>query len=65
MPFFLAGIAIGPFLTFFNGFKRHLAVVEKIMGVLLVVTGLLFLTGNFTRISYWFLETFPVLATFG
>jgi cytochrome c-type biogenesis protein len=25
----------------------------------------LFLTGNFTRISYWFLETFPVLATFG
>jgi cytochrome c-type biogenesis protein len=30
-----------------------------------VVTGVLFLTGNFTRISFWFLETFPVLAAFG
>jgi len=65
VPFFLAGIAIGPFLTFFNGFKRHLHRVEQVMGALLVLTGVLFLTGNFTRISYWFLETFPILATFG
>jgi cytochrome c-type biogenesis protein len=39
--------------------------VEKIVGVLLVVTGFLFLTGNFTRLSYWFLETFPILQSFG
>ncbi|KKB13646.1 cytochrome C biogenesis protein [Devosia geojensis] len=65
VPFFLAGIAIGPFLSFFQGFRKHLALVEKIMGGLLVVTGLLFLTGQFTRLSYWFLETFPVLAQFG
>ena len=65
VPFLLAGIAIGPFLTFFSGFKKHLGMVEKVMGGLLVITGLLFLTGQFTRISYWFLETFPVLANFG
>ena len=65
VPFLLAGIAIGPFLTFFSGFKKHLGTVEKVMGSLLVVTGLLFLTGQFTRISYWFLETFPVLQQFG
>ena len=65
VPFFLAGIAIGPFLTFFDGFKKHLHTVEKVMGGLLVVTGVLFITGNFTRISYWFLETFPALANFG
>lgn len=65
VPFFLAGIAIGPFMTFFQGFRKHLRTVERVMGALLVVTGLLFLTGNFTRISYWFLETFPVLANFG
>ena len=35
------------------------------MGGFLVITGLLFLTGQFTRISYWFLETFPVLQQFG
>lgn len=65
VPFFLAGIAVGPFLAFFQGFKKHLHTVERVMGVLLVVTGVLFLTGNFTRLSYWFLETFPVLANFG
>ena len=65
VPFFLAGIAIGPFLAFFQGFKKHLHTVERVMGGLLVLTGVLFLTGNFTRISYWFLETFPVLVTFG
>ena len=65
VPFLLAGIAIGPFLTFFSGFKKHLGMVEKVMGGLLVVTGLLFLTGQFTRISFWFLETFPILQQFG
>jgi cytochrome c-type biogenesis protein len=65
VPFLLAGIAIGPFLTFFNSFRRHLGTVEKVMGGLLVVTGLLFVTGQFTRLSYWFLETFPVLSQFG
>lgn len=65
VPFLLAGIAIGPFLSFFSRFKRNLGLVEKIVGVLLVVTGFLFLTGNFTRLSYWFLETFPVLGKLG
>ncbi len=65
VPFVLAGIAIGPFLGFFSGFKKHLGMVEKVMGGLLVITGLLFLTGQFTRISFWFLETFPVLQQFG
>jgi cytochrome c-type biogenesis protein len=65
VPFLLAGIAIGPFLTFFSTFRQHLGTVEKVMGVLLVITGLLFLTGQFTRLSYWFLETFPMLQNFG
>jgi len=65
VPFILAGVAIGPFLTFFQGFRRHLGTVEKVMGGLLVLTGVLFLTGQFTRLSYWFLETFPGLAAFG
>ena len=65
VPFLLAGIAIGPFLTFFSSFRKHLGTIEKIMGGLLVLTGLLFLTGQFTRIAYWFQETFPVLQTIG
>jgi cytochrome c-type biogenesis protein len=65
VPFLLAGVAIGPFLTFFSSFRKHLGTIEKVMGALLVLTGLLFLTGQFTRIAYWFQETFPVLQTIG
>ena len=65
VPFLLAGMALGPFLTFFQNFRKHMGTVERVIGVLLVLTGLLFLTGQFTRIAYWFQETFPVLLTFG
>jgi len=65
VPFILAGLAIGPFLSFFQSFKKHLGIVEKAMGALLVLTGILFLTGQFARLSYWFLETFPVLSQLG
>ncbi|MFY8030281.1 MAG: cytochrome c biogenesis CcdA family protein [Devosia sp.] len=65
VPFVLAGVAIGPFLTFFSSFRRHLGTIEKVMGGLLVLTGVLFLTGQFTRIAYWFQETFPILQTIG
>ena len=65
VPFLLAGMAIGPFLGFFEGFKKHLETVEKVMGAVLVLTGLLFITGQFTRLSYWVLATFPGLSSIG
>lgn len=65
VPFILAGLAIGPFLGFFEKFRRHLGIVEKIMGLVLVLTGLLFITGQFTRIAFWFQATFPVLNQIG
>ncbi len=65
VPFLLAGLAIGPFTSFFEGFKRHLGTIEKIMGALLVLTGLAFMTGQFTRFSWWLLETFPALGLIG
>ncbi len=65
VPFLLSALALGSFMGFFEKFKKHLGTVEKVMGVLLVITGLLFITGQFTRISYWFLDTFPVLGYIG
>lgn len=65
VPFILAGVAIGPFLSFFSGFRKHLGTVEKVMGGILVLVGLMFLSGQLARLSYWFLETFPVLSQFG
>ncbi len=43
VPFVLAAVAIRPFLSFMQRFRRHLGTMEKVMGVLLVITGLLFL----------------------
>ena len=41
------------------------AAYERVMGFLLVATGIMFLTGSIQTLSYWFLELFPNLATLG
>ena len=65
VPFLLAAFAINGFLGFMKRFRRHLGVVEKVMGALLVITGVMFLTGAMQYISVWLLETFPALANIG
>lgn len=45
--------------------KRHMDRIERAMGLLLWTIGLLMLTGGFSAMSFWLLETFPALATLG
>jgi cytochrome c-type biogenesis protein len=59
----LAAVAIKPFLGFMTRFRKHLGTVEKIMGALLVLTGILFITGSMNWFGNWLLETFPGLST--
>jgi len=67
VPFVLAAVAIRPFLSFMNRFKGHLAVMEKLMGLLLVVTGIAFLNVfdwfSINAFGQWIIETFPGLTT--
>jgi len=65
IPFLIAAFMIEQFSELFARMKRHLVTVEKVMGVLMVLTGVGFLTGSITWISIWLLETFPALANFG
>jgi len=65
VPFLLAALFAGPFMRFAARFRRHLGKVEKAMGGLLVATGLLFITGSMSTLSYWLLEAFPGLGTIG
>jgi len=51
VPFLLAAVALDWFLQAFRRFRRWMPVVEKASGVLLVVLGLLLLTGRFTVLS--------------
>lgn len=65
IPFLLAAIALKPFVGFLERMRKHLGSVEKVMGGLLVLTGVAFLTGWINLASYWMLETFPALSRFG
>jgi len=65
IPFILAAVAIKPFMSALQRFRGHLATIEKVMGALLVLTGILFLTDSMTLIAGWILQTFPSLATIG
>jgi cytochrome c-type biogenesis protein len=65
VPFLLAATFAPAFLGWASRFRRRLPAVEKAMGGFLVLTGVLFVTGHMTAMSYWLLETFPGLATIG
>jgi cytochrome c-type biogenesis protein len=65
IPFVIAAFAIEPFAALLARFRAHLAAVERVMGALLVLTGIAFLTGFISQASYWLLEAFPVLGRIG
>ncbi len=65
VPFLIAALAVEPFAAFLARFRAHLGLVEKAMGGLLVLTGIAFLTGFVSEMSYWLLQTFPSLGKIG
>jgi cytochrome c-type biogenesis protein len=65
IPFLIAAFMVEQFSSLFSRMKRHLASVERAMGVLMVITGIGFLTGAVSSVSIWLLETFPALQNFG
>ena len=65
IPFVLAAVAIRPFMSAMQRMRGHMATVEKVLGALLVLTGILFLTDSMSLIAGWILQTFPSLATIG
>jgi cytochrome c-type biogenesis protein len=65
IPFIAAAFALKPFMRSMARHRNKLAVVEKLLGAFLVLTGILFLTNSMTLIAAWILETFPGLAKIG
>ncbi|WP_299686439.1 cytochrome c biogenesis protein CcdA [uncultured Tateyamaria sp.] len=65
IPFLLAAMFMSRAMGFMNRIKRHMVLIERVMGGLLVLVGLAMLTGLFTWFSFWLLEQFPALATLG
>lgn len=65
LPFLIASMFAGEFVKLLKKMRAQMGVVEKVMGGLLVVTGVLFMTGQMATMSEWLLKTFPVLGTIG
>jgi len=65
IPFLVAALFSEAFMRFLSRFRLHLGRVEKVIGVLLVIAGVLFMTGGVQSAAYWILETFPALQQLG
>ena len=64
-PFILAALAMGPFLGWAKRFRGQFARLEKAVGVLMVLTGIGFLSGGVQAASLWLLDAFPGLGQLG
>jgi len=65
VPFLLAAALLEPFIGFLKKFRAHFGIIERVVGVLLIATGIGFLTGAMQNFSFWILQTFPGLANIG
>lgn len=65
IPFLLAAMFITRAMGVMNRIKRHMKLIERVMGGLLIAVGLAMVTGAFTTFAFWLLETFPALALLG
>jgi cytochrome c-type biogenesis protein len=65
IPFLLAAVALERGTAVIARLRYHLATVEKVMGGLLVLTGIAFLTGFMSEAGFWLLEWFPALGRIG
>jgi cytochrome c-type biogenesis protein len=60
-PFIVAAMFIGPFMRWMSKFRRHLPKIEKAMGLLLILFGVLIATNSINYIAQWMLEVAPDL----
>lgn len=61
IPFIIAALFSDSFMRFLARFRVHLGRVEKIIGVLLILAGIFFVTGGVSWLAYWILEKAPWL----
>jgi cytochrome c-type biogenesis protein len=51
LPFLVTGLGINQFLAFYGKFRKHLHKVEVVSGVVLIIVGLLVMTGKSTLLT--------------
>jgi cytochrome c-type biogenesis protein len=61
IPFVLAAAFMGAFMGFMKKFRRHLGVMEKVIGLFLIIAGVLIMTDSMNVIGFWIQEKMPWL----
>jgi cytochrome c-type biogenesis protein len=59
IPFVAAGLGISRLAGALGWFRRHVRTINVISGALLVLVGLLLISGQFFQLSIWLQKTFP------
>ncbi len=65
IPFLLVALFAAELAPLLRRMRSGAAVVEKIAGAILLLTGLLIASGNMGRAATWLYETFPVFQAIG
>lgn len=65
VPFIISALLIDRFIQKSANLRRYMPMVEKIMGALLVIVGIMMITGQFTSFANWLNNSFPILQEFG
>jgi len=65
IPFILSGLFITKFLIFSQKTKMHIIKIQKISGYILLITGVLIVTGKLQTLGYYLLDWFPILGKLG
>lgn len=53
VPFILSAVALERFFKFFQKFRKRLGTVNRVSGIMLIIVGVLMLTGWFQRLATW------------
>ena len=65
IPFIISGVLIDKFLLFSKSFRKHMSIITKVGGTILLLTGIAILTGQLQVLGFFILEYFPSLGNIG
>jgi cytochrome c-type biogenesis protein len=65
VPLVLSSLLIKRFLIFSKSAKKYLINIKKISGIILIITGILIVTGKLQILGFYLIEYFPILQKLG
>ena len=65
IPFIVSGFLIHKFMLFSKSFRKHISIVAKAGGFILLLTGIAILTGQLQVLGFFVLKYFPALGNIG